>query len=214
MGYWETSERNNFAAKSLDLLDLRRNQVVEDLDLDCTLLLAALTMLLCNTLDSVKAARRNDRVSFGAGSISVAPRDTYNRALTDVLSKSTQKQIRATGWKRQELPPRPSELASEVKGVSADLKVGGLIGAIRNAVAHGSVEWTKDGSNRITGALFMAREHDNPQKPQRWRAFRLELPAIEFVTRWWANAFMESPAPPSEHASAIESEFLESARAA
>ena len=214
MGYWETSERNNFAAKSLDLLDLRRNQAVEALDLDCTLLLAALTMLLCNTQDSVKAARKDDRVSFGARSVSVAPSENYARKITDVLSNTTQKQILVTRWKQQDFAPRPSDLASKVERVSADLTVGGLLGAIRNAVAHGSVEWTKDGSNRITGALFMAREHDNPQKPQRWRAFRLELPAIEDVTRWWANVLMESPAPPSDHAFAIESEFLESARAA
>ena len=214
MGYWETSERNNFAAKSLDLLDLRRNQAVEELDLDCTLLLAALTMLLCNTLDSVKAARRDDSVSVGARSISAAPRDAYARKLSHVLSASTQKRILATRWKQQDLPPRPSDLASEVERVSADLTVGGLLGAIRNAVAHGSVEWTKDGSNRITGALFMTRKDANSNKPKQWRAFRLELPAIEEVTRWWAKVFMESPAPPSEHASAIESEFLESARAA
>ena len=215
MSYWETSARNNFAEKALELLELRRLPALAERDIDCTLLLASLTMLLCNTRDSVRAAKDGDDESFGTQSIPAKLKTTYAKKLTDDGEmKSVARMIRVSPWRKQEPAPRPIEVASEVNPISPDMTIARLITDLRNAVAHGSVEWTKDGKGQINGALFMTAEHEKSNQPQRWRAVQLELRALERVTKWWARQLIDSPAPPSEHAVAIELASRESAVAA
>ena len=202
MSHWETAERHNFAKKAIELLKLRKTCNAKESDLDCTIVLAALTMLLCNSRDSFADAKKGLMESHGAPSIPMQLVELYSKRIDEVPGlKCVANTMLQSEWRTSVCPPCPNDFENSVVKISFNPQVGTLISDMRNALAHGSIAWTKDGEHSINGALLVnARSGENPEgKPQKWRARYFDLNGLIEITRWWANALQHGEHSPSTH---------------
>jgi hypothetical protein len=229
MGYWDMSERWNVGRKARELLSYRELLAAHPPHgLECTLLLSALSMLLCQTNDDLRETA-GEPSSSGLQQPLERLR-SHLKATPATLSRlpPMERIPDATSlrrWKLREVfePPTASmvleALSREERRIGPGqsvpkYQIGTLLYAMRNAVAHGCTYWTykqeQSGKSAINGAVFVTKIKESPTARE---CFYVPLEALFWIANWWAIRIEECADAYSVPAKAVDEFALTSAAA-
>jgi hypothetical protein len=205
MSYWETAHRHNFAEKALALLEFCNDELVQERDLECTLALAATTMLFCNSRDSAYSASLGglEARAYGAASIPTALIEQYRRRVDQIpqlcaVARSRRQPARS---RFANAMPDPASFKNELEQTGQRYELGELLRRLRNALAHGGVAWASDTRGDICGVLLVIRPQERGLD---WTCIYLPLADLMTLVRWWAKSLLASPYAHAQHLDAIE----------
>lgn len=213
MGSWDTADKAVFARKARELLQLRHGSDASRANLDCTLTLAALTLLLANTHDEmrdfakeIKAARPDPRL--------LPIIADYRRPCRKV--EGIREVIRGTMRTceiESDVFPDCAVFASAMERYEGDELLGTFLRNIRNAVAHGNVYWLSESplpGSPIRGVMLAFKVYSGDENhPPRWRAYRMEIESLASLIEALAALFGQHPI--SLHLAAAERVAIEAA---
>lgn len=213
MGSWDTADKVIFARKARELSQLSLGPDARRANLDCTVTLAALTLLLANTHDGMREHARDDSAA------------KLDPELSHIIESYRTPCVKVDGI-RQLIPtidrspiiksntlPSCVALVEGMQRHQGGEQLGTFLHNIRNAVAHGNVYWLSESphpGSPIRGILLAFKVYSGDKShPPRWRAYRM---AIESLASWigtLASLFGEQPV--SLHLAAAEQVAVEAA---
>ncbi len=204
MGYASITKNDVAASQAKKLLDAL-GQPAEDRGVECTLLLAVASLLLGQTADRARKQLQPEQLQ--GEELDKQTKDQFVERLDSHLqdaarswlgSWSERRLPRLSGpafgqWKQVKeykripaLGPEQFEeqILSHGKHLAADMPKYRLLRIIRNAIAHGGVQWTTaehtsrvDGQSRISGVLFTSLT--NPAKCEACKQIKEDREALK-----------------------------------
>lgn len=213
MGSWDTADKVVFARKARELLQLRHGSDARRANLDCTVTLAALTLLLANTHDEIRDFA--EEITNARPDPRLLPIIAdYQRPCRKV--EGIREVIRGT-MRTYEIEshvfPDCAVFASAMGRYEGDELFGTFLRNIRNAVAHGNVYWLSESphpGSPIRGIMLAFKVYSGDKiHPPRWRAYRMGIESLASLIETLASLFGQQPV--SLHLAAAEQVAIEAA---
>jgi hypothetical protein len=211
MGSWDTAEKVIFARKARELLQLSLGLDARRANLDCTVTLAALTLLLANTHDWMRGFARDDSAAKLDPELSHII-ESYRTPCVEVdgIRQLIPTIDRCPIIKSNTLPSCVA-LVEGMQRHQGRERLGTFLHNIRNAVAHGNVYWLSESplpGSPIRGVMLAFKVHSGDEShPPRWRAYRMGIESLASLIEALAALFGQQPV--SLHLAAAERVAIE-----